>query len=134
MTIRKSPVLLILLVAVLIQSAPVFGQEGPDTWGGQHVAMEVTKTGAQLEFDCASGEIKEPLPLDKPGQFQVKGTFTPEHGGPVRRDEAPATRDATYSGSLENDTLTLRIEVSGQSEAQEYVLRKGQAGRVMRCR
>src|SRR5437588_11373442 len=59
------------------------------TWGGEHVRMEVTKTGAEIEFDCAHGQTTEPIALDKRGNFDAPGTFTPEHGRPILRDEAP---------------------------------------------
>ncbi len=103
-------------------------------WGGEHVSMEVTKTGAELEFDCATGTIQQPLPLEHPGKFRLKGTFTQEHGGPVREDEPPATHPATYSGTVENDTIRLRIEVAGRTgKPQEYVLKKGERERVVKC-
>jgi len=35
------------------------------TWGGRGVRLEVHDEGAQAEFDCAHGEITEPLVLDK---------------------------------------------------------------------
>ena len=46
-------------------------------WGGEHIEMEVTRDGATLEFDCATGTIAEPLPVHSQGRFSVKGTFTP---------------------------------------------------------
>lgn len=134
MTIRKRALVLVLVIGAMIRAGVAASDDAPNVWGGQHVSMQVTRTGAELQFDCATGTISEPLPLDKPGRFRVKGTFTREHGGPVRRNEPPAARDATYSGIIENDTIRLRIEVAGQDQAQEYVLNKGQQGRVVKCR
>src|SRR5215203_6116873 len=34
------------------------------TWGGAHLRLSVGGEGAQLEFDCAHGEISGPLVLD----------------------------------------------------------------------
>ncbi len=106
-------------------------------WGGDHVRLEVTRNGAELEFDCATGTITEPLP-DTDGTFSLKGTFTPERGGPTRDGETSRS-DATYSGTIENDTMSLRIVLAGADrdqdrEAATYVLVKGRLGRVMKCR
>src|SRR5205085_8003269 len=38
-------------------------------WGGEHVRMEVSKTGTEIEFDCAHAQITEPIALDKRGNF-----------------------------------------------------------------
>lgn len=116
-------------------SAPAAEDDSASVWGGEHVSMQVTKTGAELDFDCATGTIQQPLPLDHPGKFRLKGTFTQEHGGPVRENEPPATHPATYSGTVDNDALRLRVEVEGHTgETQEYVLKRGHPGRVMKCR
>src|SRR5436305_13853884 len=61
------------------------------TWGGDHVTMTVKASGADLEFDCATGSIAAPIELDRKGSFTVRGQFHAEHGGPVRRDEETST-------------------------------------------
>jgi len=144
MTRRKRNLLLVSLAGAVLAWHPAVaqtvrpmgpGQGNENIWGGQHVSLEVTKTGAELEFDCATGSIREPLPVDKTGRFRLKGTFTQEHGGPVRKEEPPATREATYSGTIEDGTMRLRIEFGGDQEsAPEYVLKRGQPGRVLKCR
>jgi hypothetical protein len=104
------------------------------TWGGEHVRMDVSKSGATLDFDCATGTITQTLPQQ--GTFSLKGTFTPEHGGPTR-DSPPPTIDATYSGTIKDDTLTLRIVLAGKEkdpEAPQYALMKGSQGNVRKCR
>ena len=95
--------------------------------------MDVTTTGAVLEFDCAHGEITESLP-GKDAKFSLKGTFTPERGGPTRRDGPPPV-DATYSGEITADTMTLRIVLAGsEREVAQFVLMKGSQGNVRKCR
>ena len=104
-------------------------------WGGDHVQMEVARGGADLEFDCATGRITEAIP-EKDGTFSLKGTFTPERSGPSR--DGAAAIQATYSGAIKNDTLTLRIVLtgSGNNDRQEmnYSLVRGQQGNVRKCR
>lgn len=99
-------------------------------WGGAHVLMEVTSDGAQLEFDCATGTITEPLQTDAQGRFSLRGTFTPEHPGPIREGEPSRTRAATYSGTIEGDTMTLQID----EQTMRYQLVRGRRGKVMKCR
>ena len=93
--------------------------------------MEVTTTGAVVEFDCAHGEITESLP-GKDGKFSLKGTFTPERGGPVRRD-GPTPIDAIYSGDIAGKTMNLMIAMEGR-EPSHFVLTKGSEGIVRKCR
>ena len=105
------------------------------TWGGDHVRMDVTRSGAELEFDCATGTITEPLP-ETDGTFSLKGTFTPERGGPTRDGETSRTA-ATYSGMIKNDTMSLRIVLTGQDNDREvgtFALMKGRAVNLMKCR
>ena len=68
-------VMIRLLMALCFGVTTVAAQ--PVIWGGDHVRLEVTRNGAELEFDCATGTITEPLP-DTDGTFSLKGTFTPE--------------------------------------------------------
>lgn len=114
----------------LVQSA----DEPSTIWGGQHVELEFTKDGGTLEFDCATGTITKPLAVDAHGKFRVSGTFTRERPGPTMRDGNPAA-SATYSGSVEGDTMHLTV-VAGQNKESmgEYVLVRGQPGHVMKCR
>ena len=48
-------------------------QDAPVVWGGDHIEMEVTKTGARVEFDCAHGTIDAPLRVDSQGAFTLQG-------------------------------------------------------------
>lgn len=105
------------------------------TWGGDHVRLEVTRSGAELEFDCATGTITEQLP-ETDGAFSLKGTFTPERGGPTRDGETSRT-NAIYSGTIKNDTMSLRIVLTGQDNDREvgtFALMKGRAVNLMKCR
>jgi hypothetical protein len=95
--------------------------------------MDVTTTGAVLEFDCAHGEITESLP-GKDAKFSLKGTFTPERGGPTRGD-GPRPVDVIYSGEIKGDTMTLQITVPDSDVVPPpYALTNGSTGRVRKCR
>jgi hypothetical protein len=96
--------------------------------------LEVTAEGATLDFDCASGTIAKPVSVDAQGKFRAKGSFTREGPGPVTREGNPAAA-AIYSGSIEGQTMHLRVASGPQHEnVGEYVLVRGQPGRVMKCR
>lgn len=102
------------------------------TWGGDHVIMQVVESGAQLEFDCASGQITEQLVLDSNGNFDVRGTFGAEHPGPITRDD-DAGAAAHYSGHVEGDTMTLKI-TRGKDEVGSFTLSRGRQPILRKCR
>ena len=101
-------------------------------WGGKDVRMEVSETGAQLQFSCSHGSIDEVMVL-KNGHFSAKGTFTAEGPGPTRED-GPRKQPAIYSGSVEEKTMTLTVKLAEKEErVGDFTLQLGQAGRVRRC-
>src|ERR1700687_5692174 len=57
------------------------------TWGGAHISLNVGEASATIQDDCAHGQINGPLVTDRRGRFNLKGTFSPEHGGPARDNE-----------------------------------------------
>ena len=104
-------------------------------WGGDHIEMEITADGARLEFDCATGTIAERVRPDAQGAFNVKGTFTPESHGPVRDDAAPRALKATYSGTIKDDAMSLRLEIEGEEgPGRTFSLVRDHPGNVRKCR
>jgi hypothetical protein len=53
--------------------------------------------------------------LDKQGSFDVSGTFTPEHSGPVLKDEASSSVPARYSGPIAGDSMSLKVALEKES-------------------
>jgi hypothetical protein len=103
-------------------------------WGGDHISMEVTETGAQIEYDCAHGTITEKIAPDRNGKFEVKGMHSPEHGGPVRRGEKNE-QPAVYRGSITNDTMKLEVKLTESNESVgTFTLTRGNEGRVLKCK
>jgi len=103
------------------------------TWGGEHIAMEVTDAGATIEYDCAHGRITEKITPDADGKFGAKGTHTRERGGPTRQgedDEQPAI----YRGSIKDETMTLSVELTQDNESVgAFTLTHGKTGRIRKC-
>ena len=103
-------------------------------WGGQGIRMEKSDDGSyRLEFDCAHASIKQIL-LDAAGHFTAAGTFTPEHGGPIRSDEPDATRPATFQGKVSGNAMTLNIMTdNGKEPLGPYSLAANVSGRIFKC-
>jgi hypothetical protein len=104
------------------------------TWGGRHVGMEVTGSGATLDFDCAHAFIEQSITLDANGRFDVPGRYFQERGGPVRSDADQSGQSAHFKGSLTGKTLTLTIMIDGSSESiGPFTLEFGKSGRIFKC-
>jgi hypothetical protein len=128
-------VLFVFLLGSLAAGRPHKMQRLPaGSWGGQHIRMQVGPTSATIDYDCASGTIAGPFQLDSHGRFTWHGRYLQEHGGPVRRDEDSSGRQATYSGRVNRDTMTLTVSLGDNSEPARYTLKRGSAGRVFKCK
>ncbi len=103
-------------------------------WGAVGIAMEVTESGARIEYDCAHGTIDEPLVLDADGRFDVKGHHFREHGGPVREGEESRGEPVRYVGQVTGDTMTLTVKPEGSdSPIGNHQLVRGKMGRIRKC-
>ena len=103
-------------------------------WGGDHISLEVTDSGAEINYDCAHGSITEKIVPDGRGNFVVKGLHVREHPGPIRQGEDQAGKPATYHGLIDGETMTLTVTLSGSDEAVgTFTLTHGKSGRVRKC-
>ncbi len=131
----------ILLPAVGIGLAALAGCSGTmigistgESFGGVGGLLVVREAGADLEFDCATGRIEEPMTFSADGTFDVDGTFTPGMGGSVREDDPPIPEVARYMGVLRGDRLTLSaILVEDGTTIGPYQLRRGEEPLLRRC-
>ena len=104
-------------------------------WGGQHIRMEITDKGAEIEYDCAHSTIDEAIVPDRGGRFAVKGRFTREHGGPIREKEEPSSSPVRYVGEVNAKILTLTVTNTATNETLgSFTLTEGGQGRLMKCR
>jgi hypothetical protein len=105
------------------------------TWGGEHISLEVTADGAQVEYDCGNGTIDQKLVVDTQGRFALRGTHVREHGGPVRKDEKPDSHPARYAGQIKGDAMTLAVtETDTNEKVGTFTLVYGQQPRLTKCR
>ena len=104
------------------------------TWGGDHIRLDVTASGATTEYDCAHGTIDEPIVVDDQGRFSVSGTHTPEHGGPIRVDDPQDRHPALYDGRVVGDTMEVTVTVTdtGQRVGQ-FMLFLNHPARLVKC-
>ncbi len=80
------------------------------SWGGEHIRLVVTETGATVEYDCAAGRITEPILPDNDGTFQASGIHVFERGGPLRLGEPPAKAyPALYRGWTDGSEMRLTV-------------------------
>src|SRR6266508_1184386 len=106
----------------------------PGLWGGDHVRMTVSRTGARLEYDCADSTVDQPIILDARGRFTAKGAYTPAHGGPRRNGEAAAGR-ARYVGEVRADTMRLTATLENTKQpVGVFTLRRGDDPLLTKCR
>jgi hypothetical protein len=112
-------------------------QEGRMTkgiWGGDHISLEVTDDGAQVEYDCAHGTISEPLRVDTQGKFSAKGTHFRERGGPQRADAEDKGEPVIYSGTTDGKTATFTITNSITDEViGTFAITLGKKSRIVKC-
>jgi len=103
-------------------------------WGGQGVSTELAERGGEINYDCAHGTITEGIVPDREGNFVAKGFHVRERPGPTREGDDTKGQPATYSGSINGETMTLTVKLSGSNEAiGAFTLTQGKPGRIHKC-
>jgi hypothetical protein len=104
-------------------------------WGGEHVKLEVRESGAHVEFNCANGDIPQPLTTTDDGRLDVEGVFVRERPGPIRVGEEPVKLRARYSGKLTKDSLTFDVTLVDSNEnAGRFTVVRGEPAVLPKCR
>lgn len=121
----------------VVESTPV-AESKPlpnGVWGGEHIRMEVSDNGAEIEFDCASGSISQRIQLDAKGRFRVAGTYRVQSPAPAAaygEGGAPGAA-ATYTGTLTDNGLHLEVLLDGQATPMVFDLVIGDEGHLAKC-
>ena len=104
-------------------------------WGGEHIRMEVTDSGADIEFDCARGSISQRLALDAQGRFKLQGTYKAETPAPAAADggSTGSGLTATYTGVFDGSSLRLEVSIEGQDMPRTFDLLPGDQGHLTKC-
>ena len=88
------------------------------SWGGEHIRLEITETGATVEYDCAAGRIEGPLFLDKADNFEARGIYISERGGPRQiGGPPPKQHPAMYRGSVDGTQMRLTVTLLETSKS-----------------
>jgi len=104
-------------------------------WGAEHIRLEVSGSGATIEYDCAHGTIDQTIAPDADGNFDVHGTHMREHGGPIRVDEESRSSRARYVGRVKDEMMTLTVTLAETEEnIGTFTLRRGTEVRLKKCR
>lgn len=103
-------------------------------WGGQHMGLDVSASGAQIEYDCANGTIDQPMTLDSSGTFDLRGTHIRGHAGPDRQGESERGEPARYTGRVQDQTMTITVILTNSKEdVGTFTLTHGKPPRIRRC-
>lgn len=127
----------VVLLGVLA-GAGCLGPEIPELvtgdWGGEHLGLSATATGAALEYDCAAGTIAEPIRPDAKGRFSVTGVHYPGHGGPISLDDPPEQHPARYQGTVAGRTMVVTVTLTDSGTViGTFTLTRGGSPHVLKC-
>lgn len=111
---------------------PAAGVPVTGSWGGTHVGLTLDASGGKLEYDCAAGTVGPIIP-GRDGRFVAEGTHTPGSGGPEIVGRVPPTYEASYSGTVRGERMTLQGRLANGVELGPYELRRGAEPIVFRC-
>jgi hypothetical protein len=102
------------------------------TWGGTHIGLVITVSGGTVEYDCAEGEILEPIRVTN-GKFDVLGLHYLGMGGPIGVDRVHP-RPARYEGTVNGDKMTMTVTLTDTKEqVGTFNLVRGANPRVVKC-
>jgi hypothetical protein len=97
--------------------------------------MEVSDSGADIEFNCARGTISQRLAVDAQGHFKLQGTYKEETPAPASVDggSTGSGPTATYTGVLSGSSLRLEVFIEGQGTPKTFNLVQGDQGHLAKC-
>ncbi len=124
---------LLLLLLAGCASMPPAGVPLTGRWGGEHVGLELTASGGNLDYDCATGRIDGPVRPTADGTFRALGTHTPGTGGPERVGVAPPSHLARYEGQVRAGRMMLQVRVANGVLVGPLTLRPGARPMFLRC-
>ncbi|MFN8355603.1 MAG: hypothetical protein U0Y10_14195 [Spirosomataceae bacterium] len=102
-------------------------------WGGDHIRMEVATDRVSFEWDCAWGEITNPITVSN-NQFSADGTYTRGLGGAIPVGVQPKVEPATYTGVLKGNTLEIQVVVKSTTQnVGTFQLEYGKESRLVKC-
>lgn len=102
------------------------------TWGGTHIGLVITVSGGTVEYDCAEGEILEPIRVVG-GRFNVLGLHYMGMGGPIGVDRVQP-RPARFEGTVDGDRMNMTVTLTDTKEpVGTFTLVRGASPHVFKC-
>jgi len=132
---RAAATALVCLSAALLAACTtsVLDRVPPGNWGGPHIGMIVSDSGAEIEYDCAAGRITAPMLLDSHGDFDLPGLYIRTGPGPVpANDSLTPSFPVRYAGHADGKTMALTVRGDSVPE-QTFSLTYGGNPNVMKC-
>jgi hypothetical protein len=131
-------------VAILLLSACATLEGKPQhvigLWGGPHAGANFSGGLADLQFDCASGTIDDPIMITDVGPFSVKGTYRTGASGPIKVGQFFKSQDALFSGEIARGAakdsprvMTLSVALDDGTALGPFTLTEGAPPQVTRC-
>jgi len=107
-------------------------------WGGPHAGASFQGGLGDMQFDCASGTIDDPLYPAKDGSFAVKGTYRTGASGPVKVGQFFKSQGALYSGQVVKakdvpQVMTLSVTLEDGTALGPFTLTEGTPPQITRC-
>lgn len=126
---------LLLLLGLAGCVSPEIPEVVTGEWGGVHLGLVVSDSGADLEYDCATGRISGAVRPDAAGRFSVTGLHFPGHGGPSGGIPDPhQTHPARYDGTVRGDKMTITVTLTDSNEVVgTFTLIHGASPHVFKC-
>ena len=108
--------------------------------GGPHAGLDFAGGLADVQFDCASGTIDDPLYPAADGTFSVKGTYRTGAPGPVKVGQFFKSESAVFSGQIVKGaaknsarSMTLRVALEDGTALGPFTLTEGTPPQLTRC-
>jgi hypothetical protein len=109
-------------------------------WGGPHAGIDFAGGMGEVQFDCASGTIDDPVYPTPEGSFSVKGTYRTGTPGPVKVGQFFKSQEAKFAGQIAKSPqkgaprlMTLHVMLEDGTEVGPFTLTEGTPPTITRC-
>ncbi|HEY7006961.1 MAG TPA: hypothetical protein VH392_10845 [Sphingomicrobium sp.] len=109
-------------------------------WGGPHAGATFQGGLGDVQFDCASATIDDPVYPAADGSFAVKGTYRTGAPGPIKVGQFFRAQGAMFAGTVAKPatkgaprTMVLNIALEDGTALGPFTLTEGAPPQVTRC-
>ncbi len=103
-------------------------------WGGVGVQLNITENNTNFEFDCATANLNSKLKAVDNKIVELFGTYTYEHGGPIKVDEKVDVHLAKFRGEIIGDSMKIYITILDQKRADILLnMKRNEKGIIFKC-